>query len=166
MPRITEFDRHKIRTSHQQGDSKGYRQTNWIRRCGIQAVLKTFQESGEVKDNKRTGRPRIFKIWWEVSPSFFFEGLGGSPAWTWLSIWQLYRDAKLHRKREGGCGPVPYTALSVCWCASSVIYFTFHGHIYFIPLSPPASYNASERLEIQAGKPFCRRITGRLSAIR
>jgi len=44
---------------HQQGLSQREinKQTGYSR-CGIQAVIKKFEESGEVKDKKRTGRPR------------------------------------------------------------------------------------------------------------
>ena len=58
MPKITEFERHNIITLHQQGHSqRKIRKQTGYSRCGIQAVIKTFEESGEVKDKKRTGRP-------------------------------------------------------------------------------------------------------------
>ena len=63
MPKITELDRHKIILLHQQGHSQREinKQTGHSR-CGIQAVRKKFEESGEVKDKKRTGRPRKLKF--------------------------------------------------------------------------------------------------------
>ena len=59
MLKITESDRHKIILLHQQGHSqrKTNQQTGYWN-GGIQAVIKKFEESGEVKDKKGTGRPR------------------------------------------------------------------------------------------------------------
>ena len=78
----------KIIILHQQSHSQREisKQTGYSR-CGIQAVIKKCEESGEVKDKKRTGRPRKL--------SEFLRETGGSPARTWLSIWQLHRDAEL-----------------------------------------------------------------------
>ena len=58
MPKITEFDR-QIIVLHQQGHSQREigKQPGYSR-CGIQAVIKNFEELREIEDKKRTGRPR------------------------------------------------------------------------------------------------------------
>ncbi len=72
MPKITEFDRHKIVILHQQGHSQREIRNKLDKQ---ELVFKKFEELGELKDRKRTVL------------SFFFE--------SWLSIWQLRGDAKL-----------------------------------------------------------------------
>lgn len=59
MPKITEFVRHKIIILHLQGHSQRQisKQTAYSR-SGVQAVIKKFEESGQVEDRKRSGRPR------------------------------------------------------------------------------------------------------------
>lgn len=47
--------------------SKRNQQTNPTPKCGIQAVIKKFEESGEIKDKRKNGRPK--KLWnylWSV----------------------------------------------------------------------------------------------------
>ena len=58
MPKIAEF--YISKATQQSGYS----------RCGIQAVIKKFEETGEVKDDKRTGRPKTLL---KSDESFFFE---------------------------------------------------------------------------------------------
>ena len=59
MAKLTQFDRHKIVILHQQGKSqRAIARRTGFSRCGAQAVLKKFEEAGEVKDRKRSGRPR------------------------------------------------------------------------------------------------------------
>lgn len=70
MPKITEFDRHKILILHQQGHSQR-EISNKLDNQDV--VFKKFEELGELKDRKRTGRPRKLKKSEEKFLSFFFE---------------------------------------------------------------------------------------------
>ena len=59
MAKLTQFDRHKIVILHQQGKSqRAIARLTGFSRCGVQEVLKKFEETGEVKDRKRSGRPK------------------------------------------------------------------------------------------------------------
>ena len=59
MAKLTQFDRHKIVVLHQQGKSqRAIARVTGFSRCGIQAVIKKFEETGEVKDRKRSGRAK------------------------------------------------------------------------------------------------------------
>ncbi|XP_028416821.1 uncharacterized protein LOC114541028 [Dendronephthya gigantea] len=59
MAKLTQFDRHEIVISHQQGKSqRAIARLTGFSRFGVQALLKKFEEFGEVKDRKRSGRPK------------------------------------------------------------------------------------------------------------
>ncbi|KAM3911575.1 uncharacterized protein RB166_020172 isoform 1-T2 [Leptodactylus fuscus] len=59
MARLSAATRHKIVTLRQQGlsQSKISKQTG-VSRCAVQALLKKHQETGNVEDRTRSGRPR------------------------------------------------------------------------------------------------------------
>ncbi|KAL3974221.1 trafficking protein particle complex subunit 2 [Sarotherodon galilaeus] len=59
MPKITRFDRHKIVLLHQQGEpQRTISRKLGISRHGVQCVLKKFQQTGQVEDKRRSGRPK------------------------------------------------------------------------------------------------------------
>ncbi len=72
MPKITEFDRHKTLILHQQGHSQREISNKLDKQ---ELVFKTFEELGELKDRKRTGRPRKLQKSEDKFLSLFLERL-------------------------------------------------------------------------------------------
>lgn len=83
-PKIAEFDRCEIIILHQQGHSqKEIIRKKGSSRCGIQAVIKKYEQSGETKDHNRIGRLP------ELPESDDFLRVSSL-------IWQLHQDAKFN----------------------------------------------------------------------
>ncbi len=80
MPKITEFDRHKIVILHQQGHSQREISNKLDKQ---ELVFKKFEELGELKDRKRTGRPRKLQKSEEKFSQFLLRELAEHLAASW-----------------------------------------------------------------------------------
>lgn len=59
MPKITQLERQRIILMDQQNVSQtAISQKLGISRCGVQAIIKKFKETGKLEDRKRSGRPK------------------------------------------------------------------------------------------------------------
>lgn len=93
MPKVFEFQRHKIIILHQQGHLEGKSAEKVVAQDVKFQLLSTNLKNQDKSSNRNKEKTKkAFEMWWEVSEFVLWES-GGSGARTWLSVWQHHHPS-------------------------------------------------------------------------